>query len=96
MTKTTIRANSPRSVTLTFLSADTDETVRMQIWAPTPGPSGMSYVRFDSDRQLCAGLSAHGQTLSYHAGTDLVDLVRRQYRAMRATERRNVARRGYP
>ena len=96
MTKTTIRANSPRSVTLTFLSADTDETIQMQIWAPTPGPSGMSYVRYANDRQLCDGLSAHGQTLTYYAGTELVDLVRSQYRAMRATERRNVARRGYP
>ena len=95
MTKTTITANSDLSVTLKFISAVSDEMVTMEIWAPAPGASGQSYIRYNGDKQLCNGLSGSGETLSYQAGTQLVDLVRSQYRAMRAAERRNVAKRGY-
>ena len=88
MNRTKITAHSDRSVTLTFTDAIWGGEVCMEIWAPTPGPSGMSYVRFNGEKQLCNGLSSGGETLTLYEGKKLVDLVRQQYRSMRAAERR--------
>ncbi len=90
--RTKIIEHDERDVTLRYLSSYTDEVVEMHIWAPRPGDSGMSYVRCDGDKQLCAGLSSGGETLTYYAGTRLVDLVRSEYRAMRRAEKRDSAR----
>ena len=95
MTKTTITANSNLSVTLKFIESGSDHLVTMEIWAPAPGANGMSYVRYNGDKQLCNGLSGRGETLTYRAGTPLIALVRSQYRAMRAAERRDMARRSH-
>ena len=92
MSKTKITAHDDRHVTITFTTLDTDQAVQMDIWAPAPGKSGTSYVRYNGDNQLCAGLSSRGETLSYCAGTKLVDLVRREYRAMRSADKREIAR----
>ena len=88
MSRTKIIENSPRSVTLSFTDLVTDQPITMEIWAPAPGASGQSYIRYNGDKQLCNGLSSRGETLSYRDGTKLVDLVRQQYRSMRAAERR--------
>ena len=45
MNRTKITAHSDRSVSLTFISADTGEEITMDIYAPEPGAAGMSYVR---------------------------------------------------
>jgi hypothetical protein len=95
MTRTKITAHDDRRVTIAYTSLIDGETVQLDIWAPQPGPSGSSYVRFNGNRQLCAGLSSGGHTLSYREGTRLVDLVRKEYRAMRADEKREAARYGY-
>lgn len=92
MTKTTITAHDDRHVTIKFTTLDTDQEVSMDIWAPIPGKMGLSYVRYNGDKQLCNGLSSRGETLSYREGTKLVDLVRSEYKAMRATEKRDLAR----
>ena len=88
MTKTKITAHSARSVTLSFTDLVTDQLTTMEIWAPTTTAGGQSYIRYNGDKQLCNGLSSRGETLSYRDGTQLVDLVRQQYRSMRAAERR--------
>ena len=95
MNRTTITAHSDRSVTLSFTDLVTDQPITMEIWAPSTTTGGQSYVRYNGDKQLCNGLSSRGETLSYRDGTKLVDLVRSQYRSMRAAERRNIAQRGY-
>ena len=92
MTKTTITAHDDRHVTIKFTTLDTDQEVEMDIWAPIPRENGSSYVRHNGDKQLCAGLSSRGSTLTYSHGTKMVDLVRREYRAMRAAEKRDLAR----
>ena len=92
MTKTTITSQDDRHVTLSFDCESSGERTTLDIWAPMPGANGLSYVRYNGDKQLCNGLSSRGETLSYQAGTKLVDLVRREYRAMRATEKRQAAR----
>lgn len=93
MAKTVITAHDERHVTISFDDATWGERVTMEIWAPIPREGGYSYVRYNGDRQLCAGLSGAGSTLSYKDGTQLIDLVRREYRAMRASEKREAARR---
>ncbi len=92
MTKATITAQDDRHVYLRFESSDTGDMIEMEIWAPIPGASGWSYVRYNGDKQLCNGLASMGETLSYKDGTRLIDLVRREYKAMRAAERRDAAR----
>jgi len=92
MTKTRITAQDERHVTITFTTLDTDQEVKMDIWAPIPSEGNFSYVRYNGDRQLCAGLSSRGSTLTYAYGAKLVDLVRREYRSMRAAEERDLAR----
>lgn len=92
MTKTTITAHDDRHVTIKFTTLDTDQEVSMDIWAPIPGKLGSSYVRYNGDKQLCNGLSSRGMTLTYSEGTKLVDLVRREYKAMRAAEKHTLSR----
>lgn len=79
-------------MTISYTDVLSDEQITLDIWAPEPAASGRSYVRYNGDKQLCRGLSSRGDTLTYYAGTPLVDLVRREYRAMRAAERREAAR----
>ena len=92
MAKTTIKEHDDRHVTITFTDLLSDEQITMDIWAPIPSEGGYSYVRYNGDKQLCAGLSSRGETLSYKSGTQLVDLVRREYKAMRAADKREAAR----
>lgn len=91
MNRTKITEHDDRRVTITFMDRRRDQMVTMEIWAASPPPSGWSYVRYSDgsgDRQLCDRLSSQGSTLTYYEGTKLVDLVRREYRAMRSAEKR--------
>lgn len=95
MAKTTITAHDDRHVTLAFDDLLSGQRITMDIWAPVPREGGSSYVRYNGEKQLCYGLSSRGNTLSYSHGTKLVDLVRREYRAMRRADKREADRRGY-
>jgi hypothetical protein len=64
------------------------ETTRIVARAPNAG----GYVRDQNDHQLCARLAYRGDTLTWNGQRPLVDLIRREYRAMRAAERREDAR----
>lgn len=90
--KTTIKALDDRHVTIEFTDLVSGERVKMEIWAPVPRAGGTTYVRYNGDKQLCYGLSGSGSTMEYQDGTKLVDLIRREYRAMRAAEKRDLAR----
>ncbi len=92
MSKTQITAQDDRHVTITFTDLLSDEQITMEIWAPVPKEGGCSYVRYNGDKQLCDKLSSRGSTLMYRDGTKLVDLVRREYNAMRAADKREAAR----
>jgi len=92
MTKTTITAQDDRNVYLRFEDTDTGEMIELEIWAPVARDGFSSYVRYNGYKQLCGGLSSRGETLTYKVGTKLIDLVRREYRAMRATEKREAGR----
>jgi hypothetical protein len=91
MTRTTITAHNDRHVTIKFRRLVTDQEIEMDIWAPIPREGGSIYVRYNGDKQLCDRLRPFGSTLTYACGTKLVDLVRREYRAMRAAEKRAMA-----
>lgn len=95
MAKTTITAHDDRRVTLAFDDLLSGNRITMEIWAPAPREGGSSYIRYNGDRQLCYGLSSTGGTMSYTAGTKLVDIVRREYRAMRRADKREANRCGY-
>ena len=58
------------------------EIVEMNISAPAVG----GYVR-RGNKQLCAALRTTGSTLQWDGAAPLVDLVRREYRAMRRSEK---------
>ena len=58
------------------------EIVEMNIWAPASG----GYVR-SGEKQICKKLSATGSTLQWDDTAHLIDLVRREYRAMRRAEK---------
>lgn len=98
MAKTVIREIDARTVNIAF-EDEMGDRIEMHIWAPMPKAGGSSYVRFRShdgiERQLCERLSSRGSTLMYSDGTRLVDLVRREYRAMRAAEKRAAERLPY-
>lgn len=95
MAKTTITAHDDRHVTLAFDDLLSGERITMDIWAPVPREGGSTYIRYNGDKQLCYGLSSTGSTMSYTDGGKLVDIVRREYRAMRRTEKREAARYGF-
>jgi hypothetical protein len=92
MSKTQITAQDDRHVYITFTDLLSDEQITMEIWAPIPKEGGYSYVRYNDGKQLCEKLSSRGSTLMYKDGTKLVDLVRREYSAMRAADKRRAAR----
>lgn len=91
-TRTIIKAEHERRVTITYTCSWSDERITLEIWAPMPKEGGYSYVRYNGDHQLCDRLAGGGSTLTYKDGTQLIDLVRREYRAMRAAERRRAER----
>lgn len=91
MSKAKITAQDDRHVTIEFADLLSGERITMEIWAPAPKMGGYTYVRYDGQKQLCDKLSLRGSTLMYKDGTRLVDLVRREYTAMRSADKRKAA-----
>lgn len=87
--RTVITAHDDRHVTIEFDDLiNGGERIRLEMSAAIPRSGGSSYIRFADGRQVCSELSSRGATLSYRDGEKLVDIVRAEYRAMRATEKR--------
>lgn len=95
MAKATITAHDDRHVSLAYDDLLSGERIKLEIWAPVPREGGSSYIHYNGDKQLCHGLSGSGNTMTYPAGARLVDIVRREYRAMRRADKREANRRGY-
>jgi hypothetical protein len=85
-TKTTINADSTGNVTISYIDIF-GERVTREFTCPVAG----GYVR-EGDRQVCERLSNMGNTLRCGQRSDLINLIRREYRAMRAAEKREAAR----
>jgi hypothetical protein len=77
--KTKIQAISESQVLIEFDDLLTGERYHYEIWAPAAG----GYVRYNGEKQLCERLSCSGPTLHWSAKAPLVDMIRREYRAMR-------------
>jgi len=82
--KTKIRAINESQVLIEFDDLITGERYHYEIWVPAAG----GYVRFNGDKQLCERLSCSGSTLYWRAKAPLVDMIRREYRAMRRKEKK--------
>lgn len=87
-TKTRIEDIAENRCRITYRSALTDELVALELFAPSRG----GYVKVDDGRQypqICERLAATGNTLMWSASDGrLADMVRREYRRMRAAEKR--------
>lgn len=79
--KTIITAVSAHEVNIAFENTF-GEIVEMNIYAPAEG----GYVR-SGNKQLCGALNTTGSTLIWGGKAPLIDLVRREYRAMRRSEK---------
>jgi hypothetical protein len=86
--KTTINPISNSRVKIRFEDLITGDIVEYDIWAPDDG----GYVRYNGDRQLCDRLSCRGNTLYWSGKAPLAELVRREYRAMRRSDKREARR----
>lgn len=82
--KTIIKAIDDNHVWLKFYDPLTDTIYEYDIYAPASG----GYVRFNGGKQLCHRLGCMGITLYWGAATPLVDLIRREYRAMRRHDKK--------
>lgn len=87
MTRTTIRATASNYVELSFDHPMTGERVTREFHCPRNG----GYVR-EGDKQVCGELSSMGYTLRVDDETELLPLIRREWRAAQAAERRERAR----
>lgn len=83
--RTLIQAKHRSCVFIRFAD-DADNVYEYNVWAPSHG----GYVRFNGDKQLCVRLGTRGAALRWDGQGELVALVRREYRAMRAAERKGA------
>lgn len=60
-----------------------DEMVEIEYSAPVSG----GYVRNSDNKQVCKKLSTRGDTLQWAGDKSLIDLIRREYKAMRRAEK---------
>jgi hypothetical protein len=77
----------PNYVTVIADDLITGERVTTQYFAPACG----GYVRINDHRnypQVCDGLQSTGSTLSWGGGLPFANLIRREFRAGRAAEKR--------
>jgi len=88
--KTVIKVIDTNEVRIEYDHAWSDERVSRHFWAPRAGGYVLELSTGDS-KQVCERLGRHGSTLMCVANTQLADVIRREYRAMRATERRELA-----
>ena len=71
-------------VTLRYTDDYDDEVRTREFWIPNV--SGNAHVR-EGDRQVCYQPSYYGNTLTVGQKERLIDVIRTEYRAMRAAER---------
>lgn len=89
MTKTTFTADTTGRVTLSY---DQDgERVTRDFSCPVGGGYVIEFRRNGSTQQVCRRLSSMGETLYSSSRAGLLDLIRREYRAMRAAQKRAEA-----
>lgn len=86
--KTAIKSISNSRVEIKFEDLITGDIYEYDIWAPADG----GYVRYNGDKQLCERLSCRGNTLYWSGKAPLVDLIRREYKAMRRADKREASR----
>jgi len=87
-TRTQIEDIAENRCRITYQDAHSDEFVTMELFAPSSG----GYVKVNDGRrfpQICERLAATGSTLDWSpAHGRLSDMIRREYRRMRAAEKR--------
>jgi hypothetical protein len=88
MTKTTIRSIANNRVEISFDDALSGDRVVREYSAASNG----GYVYDQNEKQVCDRLSSRGSTLRWNATAPLADLIRCEYRAMRASEKREEAK----
>jgi hypothetical protein len=89
MKKTVIKALDDSRVEMSYTDSFTGERREYYFYAPASG----GYVRYGpNNKQICEKLSFAGPTLQWSGKSPLVNLIRREYRAMRAAERREMER----
>jgi len=74
-------------VVLTYADPMTGEQIVRRFYAPANG----GYVRDQSGRQVCQGLSHRGNTLVLTGGNSLISLIRREWQVARRAETRFLA-----
>jgi len=74
-------------VVLTYADPMTGEQIVRRFYAPANG----GYVRDQSGRQICQGLSHRGNTLVLTGGNSLISLIRREWQVARRAETRFLA-----
>ena len=87
-TKATIKQTADRTVSLSYDDEMTGERVTREFWIPRN--DGTKYVR-EGDTQVCEGLSSRGNTLSVREASELLPLIRAEWKAAKAAERRAKA-----
>lgn len=87
--KTIIQATAENRVYLKYECGITGDIHEMNIYASVNG----GYVKYGDDgKQLCDKLASTGNTLMWSGKKPLIDLIRREYYAMRRVERRELNR----
>jgi hypothetical protein len=83
--KTTIKNLKPNRCSITFADGITDEICSMELFAPIGG----GYVKIEANGypQICERLTRTGNTLMWDGAGELADLIRREYRRMRRSEK---------
>jgi hypothetical protein len=90
--KAKFTTNSARHVTLEYDVIDHAGTRRVTrvFWAPSQGGYVREYDKNSCSSQVCERLSSTGVTLSVTREEKLLDLIRKEYRAMRREDLRNA------
>jgi hypothetical protein len=84
--KTTITSDDQGYITISYDCAYTGERITRTFFCPING----GYVResLHDYPQVCEQLAHHGSTLTCSSRGHLIDVIRREYRAMRRAEKR--------
>jgi hypothetical protein len=83
--RTIIKAIAHNRVFISYKCSVTDETYGYNVFAPIDG----GYVRNSWNHlQICEKLQAGGNTLVWNPEKPLVELIRKEYKRMRDSERR--------
>jgi hypothetical protein len=93
--KASFTTNSIGQVTLSYDSEDmTGDTVRItrEFSCPPDGGYVIEFVKGGNTKQVCDRLGHMGSTLMCSSREGLLALIRREYKAMRAAEKREAAR----